>query len=79
MRTLCSLIITLLLYVGVDAQNHEYRLNFFQLSRTNGLSDNNVTAIVKDHDGYIWFGTTNGLNRYNGYDFKIQPHYLEIK
>ena len=44
-------------------------LNFFELSRVNGLSNNNVTAIAKDGKGYLWFGTSNGLNRYNGYDF----------
>jgi signal transduction histidine kinase/ligand-binding sensor domain-containing protein len=45
-------------------------LNFFELSRVNGLSNNNVTAIARDSKGYMWFGTENGLNRYNGYEFK---------
>lgn len=37
----------------------------------NGLSQGFVTAIEQDRSGYIWIGTLNGLNRYNGYDFKI--------
>lgn len=36
-----------------------------------GLSNNEVTSIVQDHDGFIWIGTRGGLNRYDGYDFKV--------
>jgi len=37
----------------------------------NGLSNNAVTAIYQDHYGFMWFGTYDGLNRYNGYEFKV--------
>lgn len=50
-------------------QSQEKSLNFFELSRADGLSNNNITAITKDRHGYLWFGTINGLNRYNGYSF----------
>jgi ligand-binding sensor domain-containing protein/signal transduction histidine kinase/DNA-binding response OmpR family regulator len=36
-----------------------------------GLSNNSVRCIYQDHNGFIWFGTFDGLNRYNGYEFKI--------
>lgn len=36
-----------------------------------GLSNNVVTSIYKDHDGFMWFGTYDGLNRYDGYGFKV--------
>ena len=36
-----------------------------------GLSNNAVTCIYKDHNGYMWFGTYDGLNRYDGYTFHI--------
>lgn len=36
-----------------------------------GLSDNNVTAILQDKFGFMWFATRNGLNRFDGYSFKI--------
>ncbi len=36
-----------------------------------GLSQNLVFSIIQDHQGYMWFGTWDGLNRYDGYDFKI--------
>jgi len=35
------------------------------------ISSNHVNAIVQDNDGYIWFATSNGLNRYNGTNYKI--------
>ncbi|MFL9484279.1 two-component regulator propeller domain-containing protein [Chitinophagaceae bacterium LWZ2-11] len=37
----------------------------------NGLSNNVVTAIFRDHTGFMWFGTYDGLNRYDGYGFKV--------
>lgn len=36
-----------------------------------GLSNNAVTCILQDHNGFMWFGTYDGLNRYDGYSFKI--------
>lgn len=36
-----------------------------------GLSNNAVTAIYEDQHGFMWFGTYDGLNRYDGYHFKI--------
>ncbi len=50
------------------------RLNFFTLSRVDGLSSNEITSFMKDHRGYLWIGTSNGLNRYNGYTFKTYKH-----
>ncbi len=45
-------------------------LQFRHLNVEQGLSDRTVTAIVQDSLGFIWVGTTNGLNRYDGYNFK---------
>jgi signal transduction histidine kinase/ligand-binding sensor domain-containing protein/DNA-binding response OmpR family regulator len=36
-----------------------------------GLSNNAVTSIYQDHNGFMWFGTYDGLNRYDGYTFTI--------
>jgi signal transduction histidine kinase/ligand-binding sensor domain-containing protein len=41
------------------------------LSVKDGLSDNNVTSFFKDSKGFVWIGTSNGLNRYDGHSFKI--------
>ena len=44
--------------------------NISQLSIQNGLSNNSVRCIYQDKKGFIWFGTYDGLNRYDGTEFK---------
>ena len=44
---------------------------FEKLTEENGLSDNRVTCFLKDKTGFLWIGTKNGLNRYDGNSFKI--------
>lgn len=41
------------------------------LDISDGLSNNSVTTIFQDSDGYLWFGTYDGLNRYDGYNFRV--------
>lgn len=47
--------------------------NFFftDLGVKDGLSQQTVTLVFQDVDGYMWLGTRSGLNRYDGYDFKV--------
>ncbi len=60
-------LIILLLSVSFSIPlNAEYRTNVHSISRREGLSNGAVNTIVKDSEGYIWFGTWNGLNRYDG-------------
>lgn len=46
-------------------------ISFNHLSMENGLSQNSVMAIAQDKNQFIWFGTRGGLNRYDGYRFKV--------
>lgn len=46
-----------------------YAIKYLDISM--GLSNNSVTAIYQDKEGYMWLGTYDGLNRYDGYGFKI--------
>ena len=55
---------------GVDNS----RLRFDHLSITDGLSQVSVETIFEDHRGFMWFGTHDGLNRYDGYQFKQFRH-----
>ena len=41
------------------------------ISTSHGLSQNSVYSIVQDKSGLIWIGTKDGLNRFDGYAFKI--------
>jgi ligand-binding sensor domain-containing protein/uncharacterized protein YoxC len=44
---------------------------FHHLSIENGLSQSNVQCVIQDQDGFLWFGTQDGLNKYDGYQFRI--------
>lgn len=50
------------------------RLRFDRLSIENGLSQNAGLAALQDSRGYLWFGTQDGLNLYDGYTFKVFKH-----
>ncbi|MGB5263809.1 MAG: two-component regulator propeller domain-containing protein, partial [Lutimonas sp.] len=47
------------------------QLYFDHLDSESGLSQNDVNAIYQDKDGFMWFGTHDGLNKFNGYDFTV--------
>jgi len=47
------------------------RYYFTNLSLKDGLSQITVTSIYQDKKGFMWFGTRNGLNRYDGYNFEV--------
>ena len=46
-------------------------IKFSHLTTAEGLSQSSVRCILKDRYGFLWFGTRDGLNRYDGYNFKI--------
>jgi ligand-binding sensor domain-containing protein/signal transduction histidine kinase len=52
------------------AQPHTGKLHFNQLSVKNGMSSNLVHCLLQDSQGFVWIGTANGLNRYDGIGFK---------
>jgi len=52
-----------------SAQDHTLR--FSRLGTRQGLSQNNVICMLQDSRGFMWFGTRDGLNKYDGYEFTI--------
>ena len=53
------------------------QLNFKVLNMDDGLSDNTILSITKGPEGFLWFGSSNGLNKYDGKTikvFKISQH-----
>ncbi len=49
-------------------------LQFERFSIEDGLSSDTVYSIWQDSQGFLWFGTWNGLNRYDGYEFTVFKH-----
>jgi signal transduction histidine kinase/ligand-binding sensor domain-containing protein/ActR/RegA family two-component response regulator len=49
-------------------------LEFASLTTEQGLSQNAINSIQQDQQGFMWFGTMDGLNRYDGYNFKTFNH-----
>ncbi|MGQ1947598.1 two-component regulator propeller domain-containing protein [Geofilum sp. OHC36d9] len=54
----------------VSLQAQKFEQKFTRISTKDGLSQNHVKAIYQDRDGYMWFGTEDGLNRFDGKNFK---------
>lgn len=52
-------------------------IKFKHYNVENGLSQNNVNCIIQDKKGYMWFGTEDGLNQFNGYTFTIFKNNLK--
>lgn len=69
-----TLITTLLCFLQGQglalAQNNPNQYNYLYLTIRNGLCDNSIRTIHKDRNSFMWFGTSNGLDRYDGYELK---------
>ena len=70
---LTFLFVVCLSLIGLS-QTNQYQ--FLHLDIHKGLSHNEVNCIFKDKKGFMWIGTMSGLNRYDGYKFKIFKHDL---
>ena len=56
--------------VNSSSLRAEHVLQSRHLTTADGLAANTVRHIFQDEEGYIWFGTNNGLSRYDGYNFR---------
>jgi CheY-like chemotaxis protein len=62
------------LYANEHKRAEEYSFKFKHLTVREGLSHNRVNCILQDSKGFMWFGTQEGLNRYDGYQAAIYLH-----
>ena len=67
-----TIVIFSILSILVSAQYPN--ITFQHLSVQDGLSRSYVKSIYQDSDGFLWFGTEDGLNKYDGYSFKVYKH-----
>lgn len=63
-----------ILFLPFLAHAQVFNLEFEDYNTTDGLSQNHVSAIVQDKNGFMWFGTDDGLSRFDGHDFKIYKY-----
>lgn len=68
----CNIMIS----VCINAQQ-PFSYFFHQINQTNGLLHNEVISVTQDAKGFIWITTPNGLQRYDGLNFKFYPQILK--
>ncbi|MCW3119499.1 MAG: hypothetical protein JWM28_3581 [Chitinophagaceae bacterium] len=73
MRRLTIFVIIHLLTVLLHGQDQKH-YNFIHYPSESGIISHQVNTAVQDEEGYMWFGTTNGLQRFDGIRFKTFRH-----
>jgi ligand-binding sensor domain-containing protein len=71
-RSFTLFIVLVFINLKVWAQHDQFQ--FSHLDIHDGLSHNWVASIMKDSKGFMWFGTISGLNKYDGFKFKVYRH-----
>ena len=65
-----SPLVAVLLVMLAQPVSGQDNVRFKRLTIEDGLSQSSVDALAQDHSGFLWVGTEDGLNRYDGYTFK---------
>ncbi|WP_423149303.1 two-component regulator propeller domain-containing protein [Rubrolithibacter danxiaensis] len=71
MKRFYFILLFLLQLICVPASAQKLNLKFKHIGISEGLSQTNVICILQDRRGFMWFGTKDGLNRYDGYSFRV--------
>lgn len=66
-----AVLLLLCFLTGFPVQGQKEAMRFQHYTADNGLSQNMIDCILKDSKGFMWFGTWNGLNRFDGYSFTV--------
>jgi signal transduction histidine kinase/DNA-binding response OmpR family regulator/ligand-binding sensor domain-containing protein len=61
----------LILFVLITGFNTNNNPIFKNINSTDGLSQHDINCITQDNQGFLWFGTNDGLNKYDSYNFKV--------
>ena len=62
------------IFINLFALNNH--ISFEHISIEQGLSNGTIYSIIQDEKGFLWFGTPDGLNKFDGYDFTVFKHDL---
>ncbi|MEQ1732726.1 MAG: adenylate/guanylate cyclase domain-containing protein [Bacteroidia bacterium] len=71
MKLLKKTLVLLLVCTHTLAVANTANIRFDNIGISQGLSQSTINCVIQDQFGYMWFGTQDGLNRYDGYTFKI--------
>jgi signal transduction histidine kinase/ligand-binding sensor domain-containing protein/DNA-binding response OmpR family regulator len=74
MRIKVIFAIVLFFVVGNKLYAQKSQYQFSHLDIVDGLSSNQINCIFKDENGFMWFATSAGLNRFDGYKFRVIKH-----
>ncbi|HVW94782.1 MAG TPA: two-component regulator propeller domain-containing protein [Mucilaginibacter sp.] len=67
-------LLSILVLAGDAAMAQTKVVKFSSLTIEDGLSQSDVKSIIKDHLGFMWFSTDDGLNKFDGYKFTVYRH-----
>jgi two-component system sensor histidine kinase ChiS len=73
-KTVLLLGILLQFVLAMSSRSQTKQVEFEHLTVEQGLSSNSVWSIIQDSRGFMWFGTSDGLNKFDGYSFTIYKH-----
>ncbi len=73
-RRASHFLLWLFLLIGIEGVKAQSDINFKAITAKEGLPSNTVNVIIKDKYGLMWFGTSNGLSKFDGSNFTVYRH-----
>lgn len=70
----CVIVLFVMLVLMGNVVHGQSEPNFITLNTKNGLSSNTINTILQDKQGLVWFGTSDGLNKFDGTNFTVYTH-----
>lgn len=70
---------TLILSCTINTYVYSQKIKFEHFTLKEGLSQSTINCILQDSHGFLWIGTQDGLNKYDGYGFTVYKHEIENK
>src|SRR5690242_9070073 len=71
---ICLSCLLLLVNYTPAVYGQQRSLKFTNYTINDGLSDGLINCVTQDHQGFMWFGTGDGLDRFDGYEFTAFQH-----